>query len=164
VREALNRWVSSLRARGLALLRGVPQEQHAFTENMLLACQARLRAAESALRNLERAIGTEIGKHVVERIGSDMSRAVRREISKAAMKAIGSGADVFKIEVPTEELRWLDPDAIQSRVLEEWKDQAAPRLRAYVDLDSPIALEECVTILDVRVPELGYRHHIARLD
>jgi hypothetical protein len=168
LREYLNRLAAALRARGLALLKGVPQEQHELLEGSLSGCRVRLAAAQDALRNLERVIGTEIGKRVVEHIGFDMSKAVRKNIMQAVYKARQKGAsslpDLIELQLSSSEVAWLDPDALERRVLEEWKYQTAPKLRAFVDITSPIALEQHVTVLDVRVPELGYRHHIARFD
>jgi hypothetical protein len=157
--------LSALRLRCLTLLRGVPNERHQQLVESLSALQSRLRATSRALANLERLIGSEIAKDVVEKIGFHMSSAVRRSIVEAVRRAYQAGAmagvpSVVTIEVSSEELRWLDPDSIEWRVLDEWKHQSAPKLRAFVDVESPIALEEHVTILDVRVPQLGYREHI----
>lgn len=169
MRETLNRLISALRSRGLALLRGVPQEQHAQLEGSLSVCRARLGAAQDALRDLERVIGTEIGKRVVEHIGFDMSKAVRKSIMEAVFKAreaegVSSMPDLIELQLFSRDVSWLDPDSLERRVLEEWKYQAAPKLQAFVDITNPIALERHVTVLDVRVPQLGYRHHIARFD
>lgn len=169
VKEALHRLLSAMRSRGLALLRGVPEEQHSLIEGNLFVCRARLGVAQDALRNLERVIGTEIGKRVVEHIGFDMSKAVRRHIMEATHKARqAEGASSvpawIELQLSSSEVAWLDPESLERRVLEEWKYQTAPKLHAFVDITNPIALEQHVTVLDVRVPQLGYRHHIARFD
>ena len=158
--------IRTLRLKALGWLRGVPQECHEDLQWQMDLCASSLEQTRNALRNLERLLGTKMAEHVMERINDSMVNAVRRQISKAVYKAHGQNPDpdwMINVEVAASELRWLDPDSIERRVLEEWKRKSAQNLRAraVVDLRGDVPMDmPAATVLDIRVPELGYRHRI----
>jgi hypothetical protein len=113
-------------------------------------------AEREARRGLERVMGSKIGKIVVEQIGHRMSEGVRRHMIEAIAKARGKPS-VITLEFMSDELQWIDPDSMERRVLERWKEQTMPRasFRSMTDM-----VDTTVTVLDVRVPELGYREAV----
>lgn len=132
---------------------------------MLSMTQRRLVETAAALAGLERIVGSKVADRVVDNIGHEMASAVRAEIQKAvarAYQASGKGPPSFvEVRLSSSDVVWMDPASVERRVLDEWKEQTAPRLR-FRALSGMEALERAdITVLDVRVPELGYRQHIA---
>lgn len=120
--------------------------------------------ARASQRAVERLIGSDIGKHVVKEIGFHMSNAIRQKIVEAIIAAVPGGTgrlEFIELHLSSGEIAWLDPASIERRALDAWKDQALPRLSINVDAGSSIAREQHVTIMDVRIPALGYRQHVA---
>jgi hypothetical protein len=115
---------------------------------------ARLR---ESLRAIERVVGSEIGKHVIEQITHDVGLALRRIIWEAIAKAGAKRRGPVSIVIDPESMMFMDPKALETEVLHRYAADALPRLR----LSTSVAPDDCVTILDVRVPELGVRHAMA---
>lgn len=120
-----------------------------------------LRELGHQLSELRRFMGAEISKHVLGRIGSEVSGLIRREIVKA-LSAAGrdDGRGIVRMEFAAGDLRWADPDSLERRVLADWKERSAPKLRVAFPKDGELRAAPTVTVVDIRIPELGYRQHI----
>lgn len=127
----------------------------------LSECQDRAARLAASLRTLERMIGSEIGKHVVERIGHEVGRVLRIEIVKALGSINASKPGLFTLTLPTDALRFMDPQSIEREVLARFAEETAPQMSMCVDETTPV--NASVTVLDIRIPELGYRHAMADL-
>lgn len=115
------------------------------------------------LEQLRRFMGAEISKHVIGTIGHEVSSILKREILTALMVAGRSvnSHDIVRMEFAASDLRWATPDSIERRVLDDWKERSAPRLRVAFPKDGTTMMTSpVVTTIDVRIPELGYRRYI----
>lgn len=114
------------------------------------------------LQQLKAFMGKEIAKHVTAQIGHECGALLKREIGKAlAVAGRGDDGQIVKMEFAVGDLRWSDPQSLERRVLEDWKERSAPRLRVSFPVDGATAMEATtVQTIDVRLPELGYRRHI----
>jgi hypothetical protein len=134
----------------------------------LMRTRVQLVETERALKALEAVIGSKIGGRVVEKISHAMAQPVRGKLLEAlakAHRAAGSGVGTFvQIEIHSNELKWLDPDSLERRVLEEWREQSAGNLRAVVGVDGCEAITGGVVVLQVDIPDMRYREHIPRSD
>src|SRR5262245_6438727 len=134
-------------------------------ERELRTAARMLSEARASQRAIERLIGSDIGKNVVKAIGAHMSAGIQRKIIEAIMSATPTNAtgrpEWIELHLSSGELAWLDPASIERRALDAWKEQSLPRLSISVDAGSKIAREQHVTIIDVRIPKLGYRQHVA---
>lgn len=132
-------------------------------ERELQTAASMIRELGHQLDQLRRFLGTEISKHVTKPIGHATGNALRREIVRA-LSAAGrkvEGDDLVRMEFSAAELRWADPDSVERRVLEDWKARSAPHLRVTFPKTGELMKASDVTaVLDVRVPELGYRQYI----
>ena len=134
-------------------------------EQELRLCARLLQQTRSALATLERVVGTALGEHIVGKIGRDMAGQVRRQIMEAVVKARRADASGppawIDVRLSSDDVLWMDANSIERRVLEEWKEQAAPKLSLRAITDEPIAMAKDITVLDVRVPAFDYRQCIA---
>ena len=98
---------------------------------------------------------------MVEQISREMGRGFYSEIMKA-LASLGGATATTTITVPTGMLLSADRDSVVSRVVDWWKSETMPRmsLRAFKGEGE---FRQGVTMLDVRVPELHYRHAISDL-
>lgn len=173
VRALFDRWHDQLRAKMLAWFGGVPFEDYERIETWLRTAQADLGYVTSVYNNtraaltvLERTVGTEIGKRMLEEIGYELAKPLRRAVSEAVREAcIANGVtrpDSVTIEVGYQELMWADPTSIERLVIERWQEEIAPNLSARAFLDGEVPVDDvCKFVrLDIRVPELGYCHTI----
>lgn len=120
---------------------------------------ARVTALAESLRALERIVGTEIGKHAIDQIGHEIGAALRRHIFEAVQGAHQSGAAVFTLSLPADVLRFMDPKSLERQILDRYAAETAPRLSLRADRHP----RDCVTVLDILIPQLGYRTAIADL-
>jgi hypothetical protein len=117
----------------------------------------RLRGATESLRAIERMLGTEMGKRVLEQIGAEMVGAIRRHIFEACAKAHEGGDSHFTLNLPLEIMRFTDPRSIESDVLRRYANEAMPDLRLSA---LPMDREMSVTTVDIRIPPLSCRQAI----
>ncbi len=112
----------------------------------------RLRAS---LAELQRLVGSEIGKMVVEEIGHMMARELHIKIGEAVM-AVRANNNPITLSIPVETLRFMDPKSIEREVLARYAEQSLPRLslRAMPDPSASI------TMVDITVPALGIRRAV----
>lgn len=117
------------------------------------------RGEREARLGLERVMRSKVAPYVVETLGREVGTALEREIMKAAVGAMKAGPETT-ITVPTGMLMHADPHSIVSRVIDWWKRENAPRIdfRAY---RGGIEQKQSITTVEVRVPEMRYRHKIA---
>lgn len=111
------------------------------------------------LDQLRRFMGTKISEHVLGRIGAETSGLLKREIGKALMSVRRDDHRIVQMQFAASDLRWSDPDSLERRVLDDWKERSAPRLRVTFPTDA-LMTAGAVTVIDVRIPELGYRQYV----
>lgn len=107
---------------------------------------------------LERMMRNEILPHVLREIGRKLGAHVHDEIMRAIAKQQSlSGTTTLKL--PTSMLLAADQTSVVARVVDWWKTETAPRmsLRAF---KGEMEMKSGVTVLDIRLPEMGYRHHV----
>lgn len=110
-----------------------------------------------ALRSLEKIVGTEIGKHVTAEIACCLAAELRRQIMEALVAAGNPRAEPVTVTFSAETLRFMDPNSLEREVLGRYVSQSIPSLR----LSARMKPDEMVTVMDVRIPELGFRQMIA---
>lgn len=115
----------------------------------------RMRAVEDRLRSLEKLVGSEVGKMAVEVIGHNLANEMRRIVVEALMKS-GHKQEEITLTFPSDMIRFMDPKSIERQVLDEYMHRNVPRLR----LNAFKQMQESVTVLDIRIPELGFRKAI----
>lgn len=111
-------------------------------------------ALRATIRKIETAMGTEIGKHILDYVGEQISIKLMRIVHEAVSKAHRTSAAAVKITLPADIFRFSDPHSVQSDILRRYAQESAPRLSLRIDEDTP----DQVTVVDIRLPELGYRH------
>lgn len=120
-----------------------------------------IRQLREALRSLERVVGSRVGQVVIDDIGHKVSIEVRRQITEAAYKGYPKdGHEPVTIVVSADAIRWSDPKSLENHILREWKERSAPKMSVRTGSDRISAESVSHTVLDVRIPELGYRHAI----
>ena len=109
-----------------------------------------------ARRGLERVMRSEMLPRVMDHMAHSLGEYAFRGIREAVMKA-GKFAPTTTIEVPTDMLMSGDPRSVIGRVVDWWKRETAPRMsvRAFKGMQG---ISQGVTVLDVRMPEMAYRH------
>lgn len=117
------------------------------------------RQERAAREGLERLMRSEIMPHLMKQVASEMGRGLYAEIMKA-LRGIGATTGTTTITVPTDMLLGADPDSIVARTIKWWKSETAPRmeLRAFKGEQE---IRNGVTMLEVRLPAMGYRHAVA---
>ena len=112
-----------------------------------------------ARRGLEGIMRSELLPHVLREIGHKIGEAVHREIRKAVSQQRGLGGETT-LTLPTYMLLEADPKSVVARVIEEWRYQTAPKieLRAF---KGEAEVKNHTTVLDIRLPMMGYRHIVA---
>ena len=122
------------------------------------AARADMRAEQerSARVALERLMKNEIVPHVMREIGHRLGEGVHREIMKA-ISSQKSFTGTTRLEVPTDMLLSADPKSVVARVVDWWRSETAPRMRLYA-LKGDMDMQSRQTTIEVRVPELTYRH------
>lgn len=109
------------------------------------------------LRAVEEAIGRDIGSHMLEAIGHDIAGKLTRLVYEASARATGPH-DPVTITLPPNVIRFADPKSVESEVVRRYQRDTLPRLSVRID-ETPM---DHVTLIDIRVPELGVRHAIQR--
>ena len=122
-----------------------------------------VRALGHHLTQLREFMGKRIAEHVYAEIGHGCGAKLREEIVKALSRAGRSdGRGVVQMTFSEADLRWSDPDSLERRVLEDWKERSAPRLSVRFPIDGATAMTApVVQAIAVRLPELVYRRYIA---
>lgn len=130
-----------------------PYRAETIRANMLAVQEREARAG------LERIMRSEILPHILRSIGHKLGDAVHHEIMKAVGKQKGFSSTTT-LELPTSMLLSADPKSVVARVVDWWKQETAPRmsLRAF---KGEMEVKSHVTVLDIRLPEMGYREHVA---
>lgn len=118
----------------------------------------RVHSLESRLRAVEKALGSEIASLVVERISAGVAVELRQKIMEAAAKAAGSREPVT-LTIDQDILRFMDPRSLEREILDRYASRALPTLR----LDAEFDPAKAVTVVDIHIPALGYRHAMADL-
>jgi hypothetical protein len=113
----------------------------------------------ATVRGMERALGTKIGQEMSAMIADQMSAKVRQMVMEAAAKASRHPTEPITIHLSAETLRFMDPRSLESEILRRYARETVPALRFRVD----VRPTDCVTVVDIRIPELGYRHAMADL-
>lgn len=156
--------LETARLKLLGWLRGVPCETHTLLDRRFALCAASLEQTRRELRALEELLGKELAKRVTEHIGHAVAVAVRRDITRAVRnvyEVVGAQLDTpVTVEVSVDALRWLDPQSVERIVLDEWKEMSAARLTARCVTEMCTPMTRSRRAIDIRVPELGYRHVI----
>jgi len=123
-----------------------------------------VRAWEEAARErrereaLERIMGNKLLPHILEHIGHKLSERLYREIMQAVAKS-ETATGVTTLELPTEMLISADRKSIVSRVVDWWKMDCAPK----VSFRARESVKSRSTVLDIRLPAMGYREAIEDL-
>lgn len=121
---------------------------------------SRVESLAKSLRTLEKIVGSEIGKYAVQEIGNQIGAELRRHILEAMPAAHRSGASAFTLTLPTDILRFMDPKSVESEILRRYTAETAPRLSLRAD----VRPTDRVTVIDIRIPELGYRRAMSELN
>lgn len=117
------------------------------------------REERAAREGLERIMRSKAAPHIIEHLGREMGHGFYTEIMKA-MHSIGSVTGTTTITVPTGMLLSCDRDSIVSKTVEWWKAETMPRM-SFAAYKGEQEIKSGVTVIDVRVPELRYRHRMA---
>lgn len=122
------------------------------------AARADMRAEQerSARVALERMMKNEMLPHVMREIGHRLGDGVHREIMKA-VSSQKSFTGTTRLELPTDMLLSADPKSVVARVVDWWRAETAPRMRLHA-FKADVDLQHRQTTIEVRVPELTYRH------
>lgn len=113
-----------------------------------------VRRLRDTLEQLQRALGSEIGKHMAAEIGHRISGNVQRAIFEAAAKARGP-SDPVTFTLSLDDIRFSDPRSLESKILQRYQAETLPALSLRVD--AMVNANDRVTVWDIRIPELGYR-------
>lgn len=114
----------------------------------------------ASLRTLERIVGSEIGKYAVEQIGHEIGNELRRIILDAIPRAFHSESRSWSVTLPTDMLRFMDPKSLETEILKRYAYENMPKLSLRAD----VRPQDRVTVLDIRIPELGYRRAMAEFN
>jgi hypothetical protein len=108
------------------------------------------------LRDIEVFMGSEISGYVTEEIGRGMSSKLREIIVEAASKCGATGK--FTVTLPTSVIGFMDPRSLESEILARYKAEALPRLSLRIETMPT----DRATIVDIRVPDMGYRRVVSQ--
>lgn len=120
---------------------------------------AMIGSLQRRLRDIEAALGSKLGNHIIERAGDEMSRAVRRAVVEAAAKSPKSARD-FTVKPPKDIMAFFDSRSVESDILRRYRSEVLPRLSLRVEDGMSAAAEQEVTVIDIRVPQFGYRQAV----
>jgi hypothetical protein len=123
----------------------------------LTACSDAVRRLRSTIRELERIVGSEIAQHVVREVAHSLSGELRRLVYEAVARTRGP-TDPVAFTLPGDVLRFMDPKSLERSILDQYANEALPAL----SLGAEPSLEDAATILDIRIPAVGYRRSISR--
>lgn len=110
------------------------------------------------LREVEKALGSEIAKHITAELAHDLGAKLRQLIAETLAKA-GRAVAGVTITLPRDVV-FLDPRSFESEIMRRYTAETLPRLSLCVD-DGPIAGR--MTVLDISLPELRYRRDVVEL-
>lgn len=108
------------------------------------------------LRTIEEFLGRDIAKHVVERMAYGLRDRLMEAIYKAAAKSRKAPDKPIRLVLEPDLMRFMDPNSIEQRVLREYTSRQLPNLSLRLDR----APTEYATIVDIRVPEMGFRQMV----
>jgi hypothetical protein len=119
--------------------------------------QSQVMSLRETVRSLERIMGNDIAKHVSAEVAHSLSAEIRRVIIDALVAAGNPMGKPITLTLSPDTIRFMDPDSLERQILDRYIGQHIPTLR----LSATTNPKDCVTVLDVRIPELGSRHAIA---
>ena len=113
---------------------------------------------------LERIMGSKVAPFLVRELGATMGRELERRIVDAAIEATAGKktSPETTIVVPTSMLMYADPKTLVARVVDWWKRENAPRME-FRAFKGEMEIKSSVTTVEVRIPEMRYRHQVADL-
>lgn len=123
----------------------------------LMACAIAIRGLRSTLREIERMMGSEIAKYMVEEIAHQLSEQLRRLIFEAVAQKNG-WAEPLIVAIPADVVRFIDQNSLERSILAQYAQEGLPALQLGVEPDR----ERKATYLDIRIPPVGYRRAIVR--
>lgn len=139
-------------------------EINAPLHEALRQCSAHVSQLRSALRNLEEIVGSKIGQHVIDDMGHALSGEIRRQIEAAMVAAGDAPKDAVTFKMSAAALRFMDPGSVERELLNRYVNQSLPRLSLRADRGTGLHADASVTVMDIRIPELGMRRYIASAD
>lgn len=141
--------------------RRAQQEAEISAPHRAAAAQANQRAAEErkAREGLEALLRSKLLPHVLDEIGHKLGDAVHNEIMKAVSAQKGFGGTTT-LQLPTDMLLSADRNSVVGRVVDWWKSEVAPRMDVRAHRDGAAPVKSHHTILDIRLPQMGYRHAV----
>lgn len=104
-------------------------------------------------RTLEHAMGSGIAQHVMERAAFEIDRMLRPKIAEMVQQAHRQGSGPMTIVLDAEQVRWMNPKSLERTVLEYFLEDTLPKL----SLEAIPNREAKATIIDVRIPAMGYQ-------
>jgi hypothetical protein len=118
------------------------------------------------IATFERMFAGKLVDSIVGKIGYDMALLVRKTLAEALQKAHKAMGDpevsgLVDIQIAADDLRWMDEDSLQNRILEEWKGRSLRGLRltagpsAFTDAAET---ETAATVLRIQIPAIGYNY------
>lgn len=108
------------------------------------------------IRAIEEFLGRDIAKHVIERMAYGLRDRLMDAVYKATAKARKGPHEPILLVLEPDLLRFMDPNSIEQRVLREYTSRQLPNLSLRLD-QNPM---EYATVVDIRVPEMGYRQTV----
>jgi hypothetical protein len=119
---------------------------------------SRYQRKAEALRALERLVGSEIAKHVFEQIGHELAGSVRRVVYDAIAKARPVRPDSpVTFTLPADVISFMDKHSLERQILDQYVTESIPSAMVSADVE----LKNAITVLDIRVPQLGVRRAIS---
>lgn len=125
----------------------------------LSQCQRHAEGLLQSLRAIEEMVGRDIAKHIVAEVGAQLSAELRKQIFDALIAAGQPKAKPVVMTLSPDTLRFMDPRSLEREVLDRYVSEAMPRVRLRMDTKP----HDRVTIMDIRIPELGFRRAVAEL-
>jgi hypothetical protein len=147
------------------LLEQMRAQRQRREDELTAPLKAELNSAAAAIASLRRTVrtmedfmGREISKHLMEQIGREISGTLRREIFKAVSQ-VTRPFEPITITLSPDTVRFMDPDSLERRVLDEYRRASMPNLSVRFDQD--MSEVSSFTVVDIRLPSLGYRQTVA---
>lgn len=125
-----------------------------FKEELAQAA-ADIRSLNRRLSAIERALGDGVAKQIESRMASELANKLMALAYEAASKAEGPFEPVT-ITVPPEVARFMLPSTIEAEICRRYRSDVLPSLR--LSVDEMASAEAYATVMDVRLPPLGFRH------
>ena len=113
------------------------------------------------VREMERMLGTQLGQQMAATIADQMSAKLHQLVMEASAKAGSDPTEPILLTLDPQTLRFMDPRSLENEILRRYSHETMPRLRLRVD--DRVSPSECMTVVDIRIPELGYRHAMAQI-